>query len=137
MNIDLLERLVAEFLAGKTEILFGYLHGSVLTSDDPNDVDIAVFLNPEHDRALWQAGRLHFDFVLPLEMELEKALEKPVDVQVLNRAPLSFRARVANQGRLIVERDGAARCDFECRARCEYFDFRPRRREYLAALGAP
>ena len=135
MNAESIRQIVAQTLAGNAEIDFAYLHGSVLESDCPRDIDVAICLGPVRYRLMRDAGRLHFDIVVPLEMNLEQALGRNVDLQVINDAPLSFRARVVSQGRVVCDRNVEARCDFECRARCEYFDFRPRRLEYLAALG--
>ena len=50
---------------------------------------------------------------------------------MLNHAPLSFRYRVITDGKVIVDKDSNFRADFEYLSRVEYYDFRPRRKEYL------
>ncbi len=65
---------------------------------------------------------------------LERALGRRTQVVVLNDAPPDLVHRVLRDGRLVLERDRAARIRFEVRARNEYFDLLPilnryRRRE--------
>jgi predicted nucleotidyltransferase len=118
-------------LANQSQILFAYLHGSVLSSEKPRDIDVAVYLISEEFDTLQTKAELSLGFAIPLEMRLEKILQKRVDIQVINRAPLSFRYRVINEGRLIIDNDSNKRCDFEYLSRVEYFDFSPRQKEYL------
>lgn len=113
------------------EVVFAYIHGSILSSDKPQDIDVAVFLYPAKYEELFSDGEVNIGFAIPLEMELEKQLDKKVDLQVLNGAPLSFRYHVVNCGILIIENNSNIRFDFEYLSRVEYFDFRPRREEYL------
>lgn len=113
------------------QLLFAYLHGSVLKKSKPGDIDIAVYLYASAFDELSDNGEISLSFAIPLEMELEEMLRRRVDVQVLNRAPLSFRYRVISGGILIVDKDSDLRSDFEYLSRVEYFDFKPRRNEYL------
>ena len=113
------------------QVVFAYLHGSVLSVDNPRDIDIGVYLYADEFERLSRTGETSLSFAIPLEMELEKVLGHKVDVQVLNRAPLSFRYRVITDGFLIVDKDSNLRSDFEYLSRVEYFDFRPRSQEYL------
>jgi len=117
------------------EVLFAYLHGSSLCSETPRDVDVAVTLDPGRFSQLQAGGQVLMAFAIPLELELEAALGRKTDVQVLNRAPLGFRYRVVSQGVVVVDRDPLARERFEYLSRVEYFDFRRRRQEYLREAG--
>jgi uncharacterized protein len=114
-----------------TEIAFAYLHGSSLTTADPRDIDIAIFLFPEFINSRNPSLSYHLDFSMPLERELENILHKPVDVQILNHSPLPFRFRVVSQSKVLLDRDFTMRERFELLSRVEYFDFRPRREAYL------
>jgi len=125
---------IRKAIEARPEVAFAYLFGSVLDSDDPRDVDIAVCLREEAFVALRTSGRLSLEFVIPLEMELEGVLGRKVDLQVLNQAPLPFRARVVSHGKVAIDNDPIARSDFEYLSRYEYFDFRPRREAYLAEV---
>lgn len=68
-----------------------------------------------------------------LEGELERQLERPMDVVVLNTAPVDLRIRVLRERRLIFERDRSARIRFEVQTRNEAFDLEPVLRHYRAA----
>jgi len=111
--------------------MFAYLHGSTLSYENPRDIDIAIFIDPDKYNELVINGEVNMGFAIPLEMELERQIARKFDVQVLNEAPLSFRYRVVTQGVLAIDNDSNIRCDFEYLSRVEYFDFRPRREEYL------
>lgn len=121
-------------LGKQPEVLFAYLHGSVLSTGKPRDIDIAVYLHAKEFNQLTRDGEISMAFAIPLEMDLEMLLKKKVDLQVLNRAPLSFRYRVIKDSVLIVDKDSNLRSDFEYLSRTEYFDFRPRRNEYLREI---
>ena len=131
MSLEVIVKQLKHTLANQSNILFAYLHGSALSSEKPRDIDVAVYLFSEAFDTLKIKAELSFGFAIPLEMELEKKLQKRVDIQVLNRAPLSFRYRVTSEGMLIIDNDGNKRCDFEYLTRVEYFDFSPRQKEYL------
>ncbi|WP_456454066.1 nucleotidyltransferase domain-containing protein, partial [Thermococcus sp.] len=85
-----------------------YLHGSFL-SGPFRDIDIAVYTDGERD--------------VFYELELEERLGFPVDVRVLNNAPISFRFKVL-KGELLFSRDEEKRCDFESRTMGDYHDFK-------------
>ena len=136
MKFDTIIKHLEFELSNQSQIMFAYIYGSALSSDKPRDIDIAVYLFPKDFEKLSRDGEVSFSFAIPLEMDLEKQLKRKIDVQVLNRAPLSFRYRVISDGRLIVDRDSNARCDFEYLSRVEYYDFSPRRKEYLQEVMA-
>ncbi len=131
MKLDKIIKHLEFELNNQRQVMFAYIYGSVLSSDNPRDIDIAVYLFPMDFEKLSCDGEVSLSFAIPLEMNLEKQLKRKVDVQVLNRAPLSFRYRVITDGKLIVDKDSNTRCDFEYLSRVEYYDFSPRRKEYL------
>ncbi len=122
---------VQEILLKHPEVSFAYVHGSVLTSETPRDLDIAIFLHPESYKELADKGEASIGFAIPLEMELERALGTKADIQILNTAPLSFRHRIVHDGLLVIDNEIDMRCHFEYLSRVQYFDFRPRREQYL------
>jgi hypothetical protein len=71
------------------------------------------------------------DFELELENRLEKAIKYPVDVRILNRAPISFSQNVFRTGRVIIDKNPNMRADFEGRILKQYFDFSPFQQRYL------
>jgi hypothetical protein len=68
--------------------------------------------------------------MLDYEARLERALGLRVQVVVLNDAPPDLIHRVLRDGRLLVDRDRAARIRFEVRARNLYFDLAPMLTQY-------
>ncbi len=111
-----------DVLIRRHEVLFAYLHGSFLRQRF-RDIDIAVYVRKIKKRAV--------DFEIELEIELEKRVGYPVDVRVLNQAPLSFRFKVIKDGKLLCSRNENKRSDFEGITFAEYHDFSPYRRRYL------
>jgi predicted nucleotidyltransferase len=74
---------------------------------------------------------------MKLEAALERELRRPVEVVCLNTAPPDLAIRVLRDGRLILERDRAARIRFEVNLRNVYWDLEPilnrcRNREHAA-----
>jgi predicted nucleotidyltransferase len=68
--------------------------------------------------------------------ELESLLGRPVDIVVLNTAPVDLVHRVLRDGRLLLQSNPSARIAFEIRARNEYFDILPFLRRYRRTEGA-
>ena len=102
-----------------------YLFGSVARGEagPASDVDVAV-LYEKTPRPELDAGPLDF------EGRLERALHRPVQLVVLNRAPADLVHRVLRDGQVLLDRDRAARIRFEVAKRNEYFDLEPIRRLY-------
>lgn len=102
-----------------------YLFGSTARAEagPGSDVDVAVLF--AHTPPATLEGQ-PFD----LSDAIEQRLGRPVDVVVLNTAPVDLRIRVLRDGRLVVERDAAARIRFEVATRNEWFDFAPILEEY-------
>jgi len=121
-------RKLKSLLAPHDEIVFAYLHGSFLLKAAFRDVDIAVFLAPGAARPSDDV-----EYEIALSLRLEKALGLPVDVKILNRAPLSFRYH-ASRGILLLSRDESTREDFLRRTWSEYFDFARQARIYQEEL---
>lgn len=122
---------IVSTLRAHPEIVFAYLHGSFLTGNQPRDVDLAVFAVASTFQALEQTHQVTMELSIPLEMEIQEAISLPVDLQVLNQAPLEFRCRVVDHGLLLLDRDPTLREDFELLTRKEYWDFRPILEEHL------
>ena len=102
-----------------------YLFGSVARGDagPDSDVDVGVLFSVEPAPTL-EAPQFS------LEAEIERALRRPVQVVALNRASADLVHRVLRDGKLILDRDPAARIRFEVQRRNEYFDLAPLRRLY-------
>lgn len=105
-----------------------YLFGSVARGTDTpaSDVDVGVLLAREPARDLNA-------LLLGVEGDLEKALERDVQIVVLNSAPCDLVHRVLRDARLVLDRQPSLRIAFEVRARNEFFDLEPILRRYRGA----
>lgn len=98
-------------------IRFAYLYGSLLESDRIHDVDVGLFLDETaaaHQSSLFD----HLSVTLPA------AVHVPVDLRVLNDAPLSFLYHVL-RGRLLSCRDEALLTDLMEDVAQRYLDLTP------------
>jgi predicted nucleotidyltransferase len=119
-------------LGPRAEISFACLHGSFAAGEPFRDIDVAVWLGPAS--ALGDTGG--WRYACALAGALEQATGMPVDVQVLNDAPLGFRYR-ALRGEPLLVRDPDFFDDLRARTWDDYFDFRPFAQQYLReVLGA-
>jgi len=107
-----------------------YLFGSVASGTDTasSDVDVGVLYDLVPTAAI-DAGPLD------LEGDLERRLDRPVHLVVLNTAPADLRIRVLRAQRLLVDRNRPARIRFEVATRNEFFDLEPMLREYRSPRG--
>lgn len=122
----IVETISSYFHKNAEDIIFVYLFGSFITERPFSDIDLGIFTNSELNNPL--------DYELDLESKLERVVKYPVDVRILNRAPLSFCCNVIRYGKLIMDRNRNLRSDFESRVLRQYFDFMPFRRRYLAEV---
>jgi predicted nucleotidyltransferase len=123
MDVDAIEPRLREFLTERAEregIAAAYLFGSVArgTAGPRSDVDVGILYEEDPPLTLEGLG-------LRLEGDLESLLGKPVQVVVLNRAPVDLAVRVLRDGKLLVDRDRTKRIDFEVKTRFELWDLEP------------
>jgi len=106
-----------EQLEQETGVRFAYLYGSVLESDRVHDVDVGLFLD---DTAVLRQATItdHLSETLTTTVGL------PVDVRVLNDAPLSFLYHVL-RGQLLLCRDEAFLTDMIEDVARRYLDLAP------------
>lgn len=115
---------VKKTLERHAEISFAYVHGSFAKDSGFRDIDVAVYLSDPPESAL--------QYELALETECMAAVGKyPVDVRVLNNAPLSFRYHVIKDGITLLARNDDDRTAFQEATLAHYFDFAPFRALYL------
>jgi predicted nucleotidyltransferase len=123
MGPAVIESQLREFLTANAEregIAAVYLFGSVArgTARLGSDVDVGVLYSEDPPQTLAGLG-------LDLEAEMEKLLGLPVQLVVLNRAPVDLVVRVLRDGKLLVDRDRSKRLRFEVRSRNEFWDLEP------------
>lgn len=107
------------------EILWAYLHGSFLEPGPYRDIDVAVWVDP--GRAAVSDWRR---YELDLSVALQSIIRQPVDVRVLNDAPLAFRYHVL-KGQPLLVRDWDELDEVRARTWDDYCDFLPFARQYL------
>lgn len=106
-------------------VVVAYLFGSRANGRPrpDSDLDVAVLF----DRP---TGLLERE---TLAGRLQAALEREVDLTVLDDAPLVIRGRVVQEGRPIYSSDEPRRVSFEVLTRSMYLDFLPTHREMTRA----
>jgi hypothetical protein len=112
-------------LQKEPSIVFAFLHGSFLSEPSFRDIDVGVFLGAEN-------ALTHLDLELDLSRRLEDALDSrfPVEVKIVNQAPLSFRFSVI-KGKLLFARDENILVDFMTTTARQYLDYAPLRHRYM------
>ncbi len=122
MNRDKKEEIVGrikEYLDKRKEVLFAYIFGSFVKSDEFSDIDIALYVD----------GDFSLKYEFEIEDDLEAILKIPVDVRVINNAPVSFSYGVLKDGLLIKDND--IRSDFQVMKFKEYMDYVHLRDAYI------
>jgi predicted nucleotidyltransferase len=125
VNHAIVQQLRTAFDHADADLVCAYLYGSLARGQGhrESDVDIAVLYATEPPSTLDGLGGA-------LSTALERHLGRPVDLVVLNRAPVDLIHRVLRDGILLYDRNPAARIRFEVKARNEYFDLLPYLRQY-------
>lgn len=123
MDPEAIETRLREFFAANAEregIAAAYLFGSVArgTPRPGSDVDIGILYLEDPPLTLDGMG-------FRLEGEIESLLRLPVQVVVLNYAPVDLTIRVLRDGKLLVDRDRPKRIRFEVKTRFEFLDLEP------------
>lgn len=100
------------------DIVFAYLHGSFVEGADFRDIDIALFVEESVNK---------LEIETTLSYELTGKTGYPVEVKVVNDAPVAFQMAVLKKGVLLLSRSEDIRTDFIekiSRKYCEYVHFR-------------
>ncbi|GAB4409631.1 MAG: nucleotidyltransferase domain-containing protein [Thermodesulfovibrionales bacterium] len=122
----LIER-ISNILKTKEYVLFAYIFGSFVSKESFKDADVAIFISGIETKS-------PLKLELEIEAELEDAIHIPVDVRIINNAPLSFIYSLLKNNIVVVDKDISLRTDFEGLVYKKYFDFQYLRREYLREI---
>lgn len=117
------EKIASFLISSCNEIVAAYVLGSFVNPGPFSDIDIGIITIKKRDRTL--------EFEIELETRLEDIIRYPVDVRILNQAPLSFCQTAIRFGKVIVDRNPNLRADFEGQILKRYFDFYRFRSRYL------
>jgi len=119
----LISSIASHLLERYPDVMTAYIFGSFVTATAFGDIDVAILTLSRPEKPL--------NLELSLELELEDIAGCPIDVRVLNLAPLPFRYSVIQEGIVIVDRKPNLRADFEGITLRLYFDFKRFRVRYL------
>jgi len=111
---DVIIQRVREFLSEQPEIIASLLFGS-FAEDQFRDIDIGLFLDPSFPPPRYFEQRI--------ERELSNLARFPVDVRILNTAPVRFVYQVLKKQNIIMCNDMNAFSSFESKILREYFDY--------------
>ena len=113
---QLMEHLV-KVLKTRGEVVFAYTYGSFAEGLPFHDIDVGLYLSQIMEEE-------STSYSLALGQTLSKELRLPMDVRVLNFAPVSFLYHVI-RGNLIFERDEKIRIQIVERTIQRYLDLKP------------
>jgi predicted nucleotidyltransferase len=113
--------LLRDYLGGRPDqLVAAYLFGSQArgTAGPHSDIDLGLLMRASPPRTL-----LGQPFALA--EDLTALTNHPVEIVVLNDAPVDLVHRVLRDGVLVIDRDPSARIRFEVASRNAYFDLKP------------
>ena len=120
---ELITDKLKSMLASFSDVAFVYLHGSFLNASGFRDIDIAFYMQEAPVSALQKE--------LQLESLFGSSMPYPIDIKILNNAPVSFAYNVLKSGLPVFVTDEDVRVDFVEHTLNNYFDFAPFRKLYL------
>jgi predicted nucleotidyltransferase len=114
-------------LSAYSSIRLAVVFGSIARgrSRGDSDIDIGVLLDADSP-----------DIAQALEVDLARALQRTVDLIVLNTAPPLSRFEVARDGEVLLARERDDWTDFKTRAMIDWWDWAPTARRMHAAAAA-
>jgi len=121
---ETVERL-SEMLTEEREVVFAYLYGSFMESG-ARDIDIAIYV----DEGLVDDA---LRYQLRLSTKIEMAVRFPVDVLILNHAPMRLQYQ-AIKGRLLICKDNEMRLGFVEQLLIDYLDYRPLEEQMIEGI---
>lgn len=114
---DRIKSTIAEFLLGIEDIAFSYIFGSFMEDIAFHDIDLGIYFVGEDHLQMAETA-------IGLAVTLTRQTAYPVDVRVLNKAPVSFIYNVL-RGELISEQNEDIRCEVMENTVRTYLDMKP------------
>jgi len=123
---EALRRRLGDFFHSCKEVCAAYLYGSLATREMGHDLDVGIFTRGEVDPL--RLGTL-------LEKHLfEAGIRVPVDLRVLNEAPIWVQYEVIKEGICIYRGSSDETAELEARIILDYLDFQPVLESYNRAF---
>lgn len=97
------------------DITFAYIHGSFLERRTFRDIDVAIWIKKKEKA---------FKYTVDLSAKLEIKTGIPIDIQVLNEAPLPFKHHVLTKGKPLFSKDDHLRHELTDVTIRQYIDFK-------------
>ncbi|MEZ4712184.1 MAG: nucleotidyltransferase domain-containing protein [Caldilineaceae bacterium] len=129
-QLEAQKQKIIQTLEQTPHIVFAMLYGSATELPHYRDLDVAIWVEPDA-----MSAREELAYAFDLADELVHRLHFPVDVRVINRAPLAFRYHVS-KGQLLLAREEEQYAQFLERTWDEYLDFKPIAMQYLREMAA-
>lgn len=113
------------------KIVFAYIFGSFVSEKKFTDIDIGIYIDNKN-------GINTLNFELRMENEINSLVHFPIDVRIINDAPISFVYNVIKERVLIKDEAPSLRADFEGMIFKKYLDLAHFRKQYLReVINAP
>jgi len=124
MQNKIVEKL-RDYFEKRDEVLMAFLFGSWAKGREgiESDMDIAVYFKPKVDIVEWEKTDSYYETEKQIWREVERIVEREVDLLVLNRAAPSV-ADNALRGTPVIIKDRGFYLDFLIRITSEAIDFR-------------
>ena len=114
---DRLSERLGNVLRNRDEIMFAYVYGSFVEGLPFHDIDVGIYILKVDEKEA-------VSYNLTLSQALSKEMQIPVDVRILNFAPVLFLYHVI-QGNVIFDRDEETRLRVVERTIQRYLDLKP------------
>ena len=120
--LDFLPQVV-DFLKNRQKVVFAYLFGSLARDKvlPLSDIDIAIYLKEGVD--------LDKEKMSILQNLIDLLGTEEIDLVLLNTAPLTLKARIVENKKILVDKEPFLRHSFESLVLREYFDFSKKEEE--------
>src|SRR3972149_3589228 len=118
---------ISRIFCTKKDIVFAYIFGSFISKDEFKDIDIGVYIDNIETATI-------LNYEMKLELESEDIIGIPVDIRIINNAPISFVYNILKDKIVMIDNNIDLRSDFEGLVYKKYFDFQYFRKEYLREI---
>jgi len=114
---DRLSERLGNVLRNRDEIMFAYVYGSFVEGLPFHDIDVGIYISKVDEKEA-------ISYNLTLGQALSKEMQMPVDVRILNFAPVLFLYHVI-RGNVVFDRDEETRSRVVERTIQRYLDLKP------------